>query len=89
MFTKQVSRPVDSLDSPSWPPRSSKGANSKKDLVTGPIGVFVPYRSARPPDGWYAHLRRTSSRCHRSRVSGGEHEHVSWRTEKEQVMGMI
>jgi hypothetical protein len=44
-----VSRPVDSLDSPSWPPRSSKGANSKKDLVMGPIGVFVPYRSARPP----------------------------------------
>jgi hypothetical protein len=35
---------VDSLDSPSWPPRPIKGANSKKDLVTGQIGVFVPYR---------------------------------------------
>jgi hypothetical protein len=45
MFTKQVSLLVDSLDSPSWPPRPSKGANSKKDLVTGQIGVFVPYRS--------------------------------------------
>ena len=26
------------------PPRPSKRANSKKDLVTGPIGVSVPYR---------------------------------------------
>jgi hypothetical protein len=48
MFTKQVSRPVDSLDSQSWPPRPNKGANSKKDLVTGPIGVFVPYRLQAP-----------------------------------------
>jgi hypothetical protein len=40
---EQVSLLVDSLDSPSWTPRPSKGANSKKDLVTGQIGVFVPY----------------------------------------------
>jgi hypothetical protein len=40
MFTKQVSRPVDGLD----PYRGRRGregrANSKKDLVTGPIRGF-------------------------------------------------
>src|SRR6266508_5347637 len=40
MFTKQVSRPVDTVDPPSWPPRPAGRANSKKDLVTGPIRGF-------------------------------------------------
>ena len=40
MFTNQVSRPVDSLDPPSWPPSRASRANSKKDLVTGPIRGF-------------------------------------------------
>ena len=38
MFTKQVSRPVDGLDPPSTPPEAEeRRANSKGDLVTGPI----------------------------------------------------
>jgi len=44
MFTKQVSRPVDGP----VPHRGRRGgagrANSKKDLVTDPIRVAVPYR---------------------------------------------
>jgi hypothetical protein len=44
MFTKQVSRSGGGLD----PHRGRRGgagrANSKKDLVMGPIEVFVPYR---------------------------------------------
>jgi hypothetical protein len=43
MFTKQVSRPVDSLDPPSWPPRPSRLSEVEEDLVTGVIRVFVPY----------------------------------------------
>src|SRR6266511_5030888 len=36
MFTKQVSRPVDSLDPPSWPRRRSR-SSGLENLVTGPI----------------------------------------------------
>jgi hypothetical protein len=44
MFTKQVSGPLDSLDSPSSPPRPNKfGRTRRKDLVTGLIRVLVPY----------------------------------------------
>jgi hypothetical protein len=43
MFTKQVSRPVDRLDTPSWPPRRRRSSELDKDLVTGPIrGVLYP-----------------------------------------------
>ena len=40
MFTKQVSRPMDIPDPPSWPRRRSRSSNSRKDLVTGPIRGF-------------------------------------------------
>jgi hypothetical protein len=50
MFTKQVSRSGGGLD----PHRGRRGgarrANSKKDLVMGPIEVFVPYRPECGPD---------------------------------------
>ena len=40
MFTKQVSRPMNSVDRPSWPLGGAGRANSKKDLVTRPIRGF-------------------------------------------------
>ena len=40
MFTKQVSRSLDSLDSPSWPPRRSKSSELEEGLVTGPNRGF-------------------------------------------------
>jgi hypothetical protein len=46
MFTKQVSRPVDSLDPPSWLRRRRRSSDSKKDLVRHPIRG-VPYRLTR------------------------------------------
>jgi hypothetical protein len=43
MFTKQVSRPMDIPDPPSWPRMRSRSSNSRKDLVTGLIRVLAPY----------------------------------------------
>src|SRR6266498_5347627 len=48
MFTKQVSRPVDGLDPPSRPPRPRRVANSKGDLVTGPIRGSCALQGPRP-----------------------------------------
>jgi hypothetical protein len=40
MLRKQVSDPLDSLDSPSWPTRPSKSSELEESLVTGLITSF-------------------------------------------------
>jgi lactoylglutathione lyase len=42
LFTKQVSRPVDSVDSPSWPPRPSKSSETEERPGHGRDPSFVP-----------------------------------------------
>src|SRR4029450_6198428 len=51
MFTKQVSRPVDSLDPPSWPPRLSRSSELEERPGHGPDPRFLcPTRcQALPP----------------------------------------
>ena len=63
MFTKQVSRSMDSPDPPSWPRRRSRSSNSKKDLVTGPDPRFLCpsrysalFKLKHVPGAWLAHM---------------------------------
>jgi hypothetical protein len=51
MFTKQVSRPVDSLDPPSWPPRLSRSSELEERPGHGPDPRFLcPSPSCTRPD---------------------------------------
>ena len=46
MFTKQVSRPLDSLDARSWPPRRSRSSELEEKPAHGPDPRFLcPTRS--------------------------------------------
>jgi hypothetical protein len=43
MFTKQVSCPLDGVDSSSWPPGPSKSSELEESPGHGPDPSFVPY----------------------------------------------
>jgi hypothetical protein len=77
MFTKQVSRPVGSLDPQIVAPRPSRSNNSRKDLFTGRFEVFVPFRSevdrAADVRGWLSRVRTGTPPKQRLLASTGDH----------------
>jgi hypothetical protein len=77
MFTKQVSRPVGSLDPQIVAPRPSRSNDSRKDLFTCRFEVFVPFRSevdrAADVRGWLSRVRTGTPPKQRLLASTGDH----------------
>ena len=73
MFTKQVSRPVDSLDPPSWPPRLRRVERTRrKTWSRARSDVLVPLQGGRrySGSGWELEQWLTEKVVDQARVLG-------------------